>query len=135
MIWKTTTHEFSATMCQKTGKNCPALARMARAIAEAMATASPVTTSEFEMDGSSELTHCGEGCTALFRASPSRIRVYCGANTNDSADKLDDYADMMFGSGIASLPTGVLTTLPCAMLQASALAPRPSQQFVQQATT
>lgn len=134
MIWNTTTHEFSATLCQRTGKTCPALARMARAIAEAMATAGPVTSSEFEMDGSSELTHCGEGCTARFRASPTRIRVYCGANTNDSADKLDDYADMMFGSDFASLPTGFLTTLPCAMLQASALAPRPSHQIVQQVT-
>lgn len=134
MIWKTTTHEFTATLCQKTGKTCPALARMARALTDAISTAQPVTTSTFEVDGSSDLTHCGEGCTARFRASPSRIRVYCGANADDSADMLDDYADMMFSPEFATLPTGALTTLPCAMLEASALAPRPSQHIVQQAT-
>ncbi|WP_170417094.1 hypothetical protein [Ruegeria atlantica] len=134
MIWKTTTHEFTATLCQKTGKTCPALARMARALTDAMATAQPVTTSEFEVEGSGELAHCTEGCTARFRASPSQIRVYCGANAGDPADMLDDYADMMFGPEFATLPSGVLTTLPCAMLQASALAPHPSQQVVQQAT-
>ncbi|WP_108861171.1 hypothetical protein [Ruegeria sp. Alg231-54] len=134
MIWKTTTHEFTATLCQKTGKTCPALAQMARALAEAMATAQPMTTSEFEVDGSSELTHCDEGCTARFRASPARIRVYCGANTGASADTLDEYADMMFGPDFSTLPAGVLAALPCAMLQASALVPCPSHQVVQQAT-
>ena len=127
MIWKTATHEFSATLCQKTGKTCPAMARMARAMAEAMATAGPVTTNEFEMEGSSDLTHCGEGCTARFRASPARIRVYCGTNADDPTDKLDDYADMMFGDTFAPRPVGALAELPCAMLEASALAPRPAQ--------
>lgn len=34
MIWKTKTHEFSATVCQRTGKTCPALARLARSISK-----------------------------------------------------------------------------------------------------
>ncbi|WP_170468040.1 hypothetical protein [Ruegeria arenilitoris] len=132
MIWKTHTHEYTATLCQKTGKPCPALAQLARAITQAMDAAQPVTTSEFEMDGSSELSHCGEGCTARFRASPARIRVYCGTNAEDSAETLEGYADMMFGADFAMLPAGALTTAPCAMLEARALAPRPSQETVQQ---
>lgn len=128
MIWKTNTHEFAATVCQRTGKPCPALARMARALTQAVSTARPVTTSEFQVEGSSELTHCAEGCTARFRACPDQVRVFCGTNPGIETEMLDDYADMMFGTSFATLPAGLLANPPCAMLEASVLAPRPQAE-------
>ncbi len=125
MIWKTKTHEFTATVCQKTGKTCPALARMASAIAQAMETAVPATTPDFEIEGSSELTHCPEGCTARFQAQTDRIRVFCGTDVEASIDTLDGYADMMFGTTFSAMPADLLANPPCAMLEVSALAPQP----------
>ncbi|WP_171124359.1 hypothetical protein [Ruegeria sp. HKCCD7251] len=126
MIWKTKTHEFSATICQKTGKPCPALARMARAMADAIATAQPVTTKEFEVEGSGELSHCAEGCTARFRAHSDLIRVYCGTASETPTTKLDDYADMMFGTSLSAMSTGTLSDMPCAMLEVTTLGLRPA---------
>ncbi|KIC40792.1 hypothetical protein RA27_13645 [Ruegeria sp. ANG-R] len=122
MIWKTNTHAFTATVCQRTGQPCPALARMARALTHAMATARPVTTSDFLIEGSSELSHCPEGCTARFRAQSDQVRVFCGTDPEIETDRLDDYANMMFGTEFNSLPSGLLSTPPCAMLEASVLA-------------
>ena len=129
MIWKTRTHEYTATVCQRTGKTCPALARMARAMAQAMAEAHPVATSEFEIEGSSELTHCPEGCTARFRAQPDQMRVFCGTDAAANTKQLDDYADMIFGTDIQTMPSGVIETPPCAMLEVLALRPRQPVQM------
>ncbi|WP_170335653.1 hypothetical protein [Ruegeria arenilitoris] len=125
MIWKTKTHEFSATVCQRTGKTCPALAQVARVITQAIETAAPATTPDFQVEGSSELSHCPEGCTARFRARQDQIRVYCGAEPDVSTDSLDSYADMMFTDTFRSLPADVLAHPPCAMLEVSTLAPSP----------
>ncbi len=125
MIWKTKTHEFKATVCQRTGKTCPALAQMARAIVDAMNTATPVTRPEFQVEGSSELTHCAPGCTARFKAQKERIRVFCDTPDDTLADTLDSYADMMFGATINAMPAGLMSNPPCAMLEVDALAPRP----------
>ena len=38
-------------------------------------------------------------------------------------DRLDDYADMMFGTEFSSLPSDLLRIHPCAMLEASLLVP------------
>ena len=123
MIWKTRTHEFSATVCQRTGKTCPALARMARAIAQAMETAAPVAPPGFQVDGSSDLTHCEHGCTARFEARQDRIRVFCDTLPEVSVDRLDTYADMIFGDQVDAMPSRAITQPPCAMLQALTLAP------------
>lgn len=124
MIWKTKTHEFTATMCQHTGKPCPALARLARAMAQAMGKAVDASGPEFEIEGSSDLTHCTDGCTARFRAGRDRIRLFCGADPEAEMDGLDDYADMMFGAAFNTLPSGIISKLPCAMLEVRTLAPR-----------
>ncbi|NVO58180.1 hypothetical protein HW561_20515 [Rhodobacteraceae bacterium B1Z28] len=124
MIWKTKTHEYAATVCQRTGKTCPALARMARTIAQAMAEAGPVSAANFEIEGSSELTHCPKGCSARFRAHCDRIRVFCGTDPDDAINSLDDYADMIFDSDFSTLPAGVISNPPCAMLEVSTLTPR-----------
>ncbi|SDX49202.1 hypothetical protein SAMN05444358_106145 [Ruegeria halocynthiae] len=121
MIWKSNTHEFTATVCQRTGAPCPALAQMARALTQAISTAGRVTTSGFQVEGSSELSHCPEGCVARFRAQSNQIRVFCGTDPEIAADLLDDYANMMFGTEPVSLPSSVLATPPCAMLEASVL--------------
>ena len=123
MIWKTNTYKFSATVCQRTGKTCPALARMARAIAQAMATARPVTSPDFQVEGSSELTHCELGCTARFDARPALIRVYCGTTPDSPTDSLCTYAEMMFGNRTAAVPAQIVGIPPCAMLQATAITP------------
>ncbi|WP_271949778.1 hypothetical protein [Ruegeria faecimaris] len=124
MIWKTKTHEFTATVCQRTGKPCPALARMARAMAEAMATATPAASKTFEVEGTSDLTHCTEGCTARFRAQSEQIRVYCGTSTDTPTEMLDAYGDMMFGPEFIQKSAGFLSEPPCAMLDVSTLPPR-----------
>ncbi len=126
MIWKTTTHRFTATICQHTGKPCPALARMSRALVEAVAQAGPSTTEDFEIEGNAELTHCPDGCTARFRANPNLVRIYCGSDPQTDTDLLERYADLMFGSGLDSLPANTMTTMPCAMLEALALSPHGS---------
>ncbi|WP_037315037.1 hypothetical protein [Ruegeria halocynthiae] len=126
MIWKTKTHQFTATVCQRTGKTCPALARLARAMTVAMKTAAPTTTPEFQVEGSSDLTYCPEGCTARFWAQKDQIRVFCGTCADTPTKTLDGYADMMFGTSFTPLPAGVLTDLPCAMLEVSSLVPRPA---------
>ncbi|MDA7966901.1 hypothetical protein [Ruegeria sp.] len=124
MIWKTDTHQFTATICQRTGKTCPALAQVARAAVQAIATAAPATTAEFEVEGTADLTHCTQGCTARFQARPDRVRVYCGADPEVNGDCLNDYAELMFGSAFTTLPSHAISTPPCAMLQAEILAPR-----------
>ncbi|MEX0327572.1 MAG: hypothetical protein AB3N07_02520 [Ruegeria sp.] len=123
MIWKSNTHQFSATVCQRTGKTCPALARMARALVQSISTAGSATTRELEIEGSAELTHCPGGCTARFRAQPDEIRIFCGTLPNSDIDKLDDYANLMFGTAPGALPSGAITDPPCAMLQALACEP------------
>ncbi|EEE38025.1 hypothetical protein RKLH11_1866 [Rhodobacteraceae bacterium KLH11] len=122
MIWKTKTHMFTATVCQHTGKPCPALAQMARALIQTMSMAAPATTREFEIEGSGELSHCSQGCTARFRACPDQIRVFCDIDPNARSDQLDDYADLMFGTKFSCIPAGTLKSTPCAMLQAATLA-------------
>ena len=126
MIWKTGTHQFTATICRRTGKTCPALARVARAMAAAMAQASPATTDTFEVEGNTDLTHCPKGCTARFHARPDRVRVYCGADPATGLDRLENYAELMFGTEISTLPAARMATPPCAMLEAVALPPQPS---------
>ncbi len=121
MIWKTKTHEFAATVCQRTGATCPALAQMARALTQAMSATKPVTKSEFEIEGTIDLSHCPEGCTARFRAKCDQIRVFCGTDPEIDTGRLDDYADMMFGTEYRSLPADLLRNPPCAMLEASLL--------------
>jgi len=134
MIWKTKTHQFTATVCQKTGKPCPALAQMARAVVQAMEAAVPATTPDFEVEGSSELAYCAQGCMARFRAQKDLIRLFCGTSTDASVDRLDEYADMMFGPDVTMRPAGMLTTPPCAMLEVTTLTQDPIAPAMQQAT-
>ncbi len=129
MIWKTKTHEYVATICQRTGGPCPAMARMARALAEAMKKADHVTSEGFEIEGSSDLTHCAQGCMARFRAGPEQIRIFCGTEADTPIQTLDTYADLIFDETCAALPSGALPRTPCAMLEVLALRPsRPVQE-------
>ncbi len=128
MIWKTETHEFTATVCQRTGKPCPALARMARVMAQAMAQAANVTTEAFEIEGDSTLTHCPEGCMARFRAQQDQIRVYCGADPETGMNLLDNYADMIFGLEFSAMASGTICKPPCALLEATVLTPPAAAQ-------
>lgn len=121
MIWKTKTHQFSATICQRTGKTCPALAQVARALATSITEAAPATSSEFEIEGSSELRFCAHGCTARFRARADEIRVFCGADPVIETSKLDNYADLLFGTEAHAVPADILLNPPLAMLEALAL--------------
>lgn len=121
MIWKTKTHQFTATVCQKTGKTCPALAQTARAIVQALDTAVPATTPDFEFEGSTELSHCPQGCMARYLARKDQIRVFCGSDETDPMDALNGYAEMLFGTAFSTQSAGRLTATPCAMLEVSAL--------------
>lgn len=124
MIWKTKTHQFTATICQHTGRTCPALARVARALATSMSNAASATTADLEIEGSVELAHCATGCTARFRAHQDEVRLFCGVDPETDTNRLDVYADLMFGTEFGPMPSGMLADQPCAMLQAEALVPR-----------
>ncbi|NOD94207.1 hypothetical protein GS636_15565 [Ruegeria sp. HKCCD4884] len=124
MIWKTKTHEYSATVCQRTGKTCPALARLARSISEAMTQASAATGDAFEFDGSSELSHCAEGCQAIFQAQSDSVRVFCDTQPNAAIEDLNLYADLIFGNTFRTLPSGIIANPPCAMIEVATLRPR-----------
>ena len=128
MNWSTQSHIFTATVCQHTGAPCPALARLARVVARALETAAPVTQADFEIEGSSELTHCADGCMAAFRATHQMIRIFCGAQAGASCERMDRYADMIFSGHDGPLPSGTLAHPPCAMLQAQ---PRSTQKPVE----
>ncbi len=121
VIWKTKTHQFSATICQRTGRTCPALAQVARALATSTTEAATATSSDFEIEGSSELGFCPAGCTARFRASRDEIRVFCGADPDVETEKLDNYADLLFGTSVHSVSADTLANPPLAMLEALAL--------------
>ncbi|MEM1006504.1 MAG: hypothetical protein AAF625_06290 [Pseudomonadota bacterium] len=123
MIWNTDTHQFTATICQRTGKTCPALIRMASAMNSAITQAGTLTKEDFEIEGNVELTHCQDGCIARFRAGPDTIRVFCGSDPATETKKLDHYADLMFGSDAHMQVSCSITTPPCAMLEARVLPP------------
>ena len=133
MIWKTETHQFTATVCQKTGTTCPALAQTARAVVQALEAAAPATTADFEFDGSSDLTHCQQGCIARFRAQKNQVRVFCGSNADDPIDALNSYAEMLFGPEFTVRTADLLSTAPCAMLDVSSLSPAEPQSTMEQA--
>lgn len=123
MIWKTKSHEYSATVCQRTGKTCPALARLARSISEAMAQAVSATSEDFEFEGNSALSHCAEGCMAAIRARSDSVRVFCGAHPDTAIRDLDAYADLIFGPKFSTLPSGIVANPPCAMIEVSTIRP------------
>lgn len=117
MIWKNDTHLLMATTCQNTGETCPALMRMAEKLTQAMTTAKPMTTEDFEIEGNSSLIHCPKACPARFQASHGRIRIFCGVDDQADMAKLNLFADAMLSSeGSAFVPVGGPT--PCAMVEA-----------------
>ncbi len=135
MIWKTETHQFTATICQRTGKTCPAMARMARTLAQSVLTAGQSTTRDLEIEGSVELAYCASGCTARFSAQSDEVRVYCGVEADADVARLDGYANLMFGTEFTTLPSGMIPNPPCAMLQALALEPKKRTQTELRAST
>lgn len=117
MIWKTDTHLLTATTCQHTGSTCPALVRMAENLTQAMTTAKPVTTEDFEIQGNNTLTHCPKACPAKFQASHDRIRIFCGVAEEADMGRLNLFADALLSPdnrGFVS-PGG---PVPCAMVEA-----------------
>lgn len=118
MIWKTNSHIFTATLCRHTGRTCPALARMAEKLAQAMDKAKPVTTEDFEIEGNSTLKNCPHACSARFRASHERIRIFCDVGADEDGNRLDQFADTLLSPEAVMLPAGWLAQPPCALLEA-----------------
>lgn len=124
MIWTKNYQTFAATLCQKTGKPCPALAMMADRLALAMTSARQVTAEDFEIEGSAQLRHCGLECTARYRANHARIRMFAGVEDSSDLDVMDRYLDaIMTVEGREFPATG--TPPPCAMIEARL---RPAEQ-------
>ncbi|GGH33918.1 hypothetical protein SAMN05444007_107144 [Cribrihabitans marinus] len=116
MIWTTDTHRFTATTCQHTGRDCPALARMAEKLAGAMESARPTTTEDFEIEGTSTLDRCPYRCPARFRASHARIRIFCGVDGDAEIGPLDRLADLLLSAEAGGLPASAAPR-PCAMVE------------------
>ncbi len=122
MIWTTETHQFAGTLCQVTGKPCPALSALALNLARAMHKAEPVTGQDFEIEGECALTACGEGCQALYSASHSRIRIFCGAGEAADFGWFDRLADALMEPG-GQIFVKDDRPLPRAMAEARRIAP------------
>ncbi|WP_240336760.1 hypothetical protein [Tropicibacter sp. Alg240-R139] len=117
MIWKTNTHLFTATVCQHTGKTCPAVQRMAEKLSQAMEASKPVTSDDFEIAGNSVLNHCPMECPAKFEASHDRIRIFCGVTPEAETEDLNRFADALFDPHPHPL-TSTRFERPCAIVEA-----------------
>ncbi|SLN15694.1 hypothetical protein TRL7639_00269 [Falsiruegeria litorea R37] len=117
MIWKTNTHLFSATVCQHTGKTCPAVQRMAEKLSQAMVASKPMTSDDFEIEGNSVLKHCPMECPARFTASHDRIRIFCGVTPEAETEDLNRFADALFDPQPRPMPAGTFER-PCALAEA-----------------
>lgn len=122
MIWTTETHQFSVTLCRRTGKPCPALSALALNLARAMQKAEPVTGQDFEIDGECELAACAEGCQAFYSASHSRIRIFCGVGETADFSWFDRLADALMEPG-GQIIVNDKRPLPCAMAEARRVLP------------
>lgn len=122
MIWTTETHQFAVTLCQETGKPCPALSALARNLARAMHKAEPVTGQDFEIEGECALAACGDGCQALYSASHDRIRIFCGTGEMADFGWFDRLADALMAPG-GQIIVKDNRPLPCAMAEARRIAP------------
>lgn len=124
MIWTTETHQFSVTLCRRTGKPCPALSALAQNLARAMQKAEPVTGQDFEIEGECALAACGEGCQSLYSASHSRIRIFCGVGETADFSWFDRLADALMEPG-EQVFVNDSRPLPCAMAEARRIAQIP----------
>ncbi|MFV1490939.1 hypothetical protein VWX97_09845 [Phaeobacter sp. JH18-32] len=124
MNWTDTTHGYSLSTCQHLGQPCPAAERMIARLAAAMGQAKAVTTEDFEIAGTCELTACDRPCEARFAARHDRIRIYCGVSQEADLAGLDRFADALFLPSADSLPLAKLPDYPCGLAQAVPLAPQ-----------
>ncbi|MEM7317551.1 MAG: hypothetical protein AAF408_00870 [Pseudomonadota bacterium] len=116
MIWTTKTHSYASTVCRHSGEPCPALARLAEKLADALMQARPATTDDFTIEGSVKLPQGQTDCTARFCASHDRIRIFCGVDSEAELGWLDRLADALFSHGeTACLPSG--GPIPSAMVE------------------
>lgn len=119
MIWTDKNYDYSATLCQYTGKPCAALARLAGTLTQAIDKAVAATGPDFELDGSIAVKGCARECTARFAASRMRTRLFCDVGEDAPQGALDQLADVMLAGvesdGFPALPRD---HIPCAMLQA-----------------
>jgi len=123
MIWKTASHLFTATVCQKTGATCPAVQEMAEKLSQAMVASRNVTDEDFEIEGNSVLKHCPQECPARFVASHDRIRIFCGVTPAADTEDLNRFANALFDPHPCAMTAGTFER-PCALAEA---VPTPAQ--------
>ncbi len=117
MIWKTNSHLFTATVCQHTGKTCAAVQRIVEKLSQAMVASKPMTSDDFEIEGTSVLKHCPRECPAKFIASHDRIRIFCGVTPEAETGELNRFADALFDPTPHSLASRMFER-PCAIAEA-----------------
>ena len=119
MIWTDTNYDYAATICQHTGKPCPALARLAKSLTHAVERAVAATGPDFELDGAIAVNGCARDCQARFSASRTRTRLFCDVAEDAPLPALDRLADVMLDDvDSAGFPSLSANQMPCAMLQA-----------------
>jgi hypothetical protein len=121
MIWKDKTHEFTATVCMQTGRPCPAMARILRALTRSVSSSAKMCDPNFLIEGSIDLDGCEYECTARYSASGERVRLYCNAGEDVAQPALDRYADLALGQSTASIPTQQISVYPCALSESRPL--------------
>ena len=117
MIWTDKTYSYAATLCQHTGRPCPAAARIVKQLTQAVHRAGAATSPDFEIDGSADVQGCDRNCTARFVATQDQIRLFCGVSDDTANTTLDRIADALFDMSSPLASPGA-AHIPCAMLQA-----------------
>jgi hypothetical protein len=121
MIWKDKTHEFTPTVCMQTGRPCPAMARILRALTRSVASSAKMCDPNFLIEGCIDLDGCAHVCTARYSASGARVRLYCNAGEEVAQLALDRYADLALGQSATGIPTRQISVYPCALSESRPL--------------
>jgi len=110
------TYETIATLCQKTGRQCPAAAAAADHLARAAGLACAAVP-EFGMSGQLQLEGCAQGCAAQFTLDSARIELFCGVGAEVDIAALCAFADSFLGTGKPLYGIGKLDAPPRAIVR------------------
>jgi hypothetical protein len=109
-------YETIATLCQKTGRPCPAAATAAEQLARAAALACAAVP-DFGMSSQLRLEGCAQGCAAQFNLDGARIELFCGVDADVDIGALCAFADSFLGTGKPLYGIGKLNEPPRAILR------------------
>lgn len=111
-----TPYDAIATICQRTGRQCPAALSAADQLARAASLAC-ATEPAFCMTGQLMLEGCAQGCAAQFTLNGTHIELFCGVEADVDIAALCAFSDSFLGTGKALHGIGKLDTPPQAIVR------------------